>query len=180
MMERLTDDDVRHVIEMLERADRWAFQDQTLSLLKELLALRARNGEAGGGTWGLSRCPFLLQRRRCAPDGSDDKDSWAVTYGDLSQAVSVRADGEIDPAPPSRTRPNEGHQNGRINEAEIPETWAEAEELITKAMSYHERRGYNLAIHAVCTRIRLWASVRSVDDARSNHRVGVFDTADLP
>lgn len=41
-MERLTDDDVRHVIEMLERADRWAFQDQTLSSLKELLALRAR------------------------------------------------------------------------------------------------------------------------------------------
>jgi hypothetical protein len=41
----------------------------------------------------------------------------------------------------------------RTNEAEIPETWAEAEELITKAMSYHEGRGYNLAIHAVCARI---------------------------
>ena len=40
--ERLTDDDVRHVIEMLEQADRWVFQDQTLSSLKELLALRAR------------------------------------------------------------------------------------------------------------------------------------------
>lgn len=41
----------------------------------------------------------------------------------------------------------------RTNEAEIPETWAEAEEMITKAMSYHEGRGYNLAIHAVCARI---------------------------
>ena len=38
----MTDDDVRRVIEMLEGADRWAFQDQTLSLLKELLTLRAR------------------------------------------------------------------------------------------------------------------------------------------
>jgi hypothetical protein len=53
-MERLTDDDVRHVIEMLDKADRWAFQDQTLSSLKELLALRARvaklEAAAMGGT----------------------------------------------------------------------------------------------------------------------------------
>ena len=41
----------------------------------------------------------------------------------------------------------------RTREAEIPETWAEGEEMITKAMRFHEGRGYNLAIQGVCARI---------------------------
>jgi len=41
----------------------------------------------------------------------------------------------------------------RVNEAEVPETWAEAERMITAALRYHEGRGANLAINSVCARV---------------------------
>lgn len=41
--------------------------------------------------------------------------------------------------------------NGRIYE--VPTTWAEGEEIITKAMRYHEGRGSNLALQAKCAQI---------------------------
>jgi hypothetical protein len=37
--------------------------------------------------------------------------------------------------------------------AEIPETWAEAEQMVTKALSYHEGRGRNVNLQSVCARI---------------------------
>ena len=41
--------------------------------------------------------------------------------------------------------------NGR--EYLVPATWEEGEEMITKAMRYHEGRGSNLAIQSACMRI---------------------------
>jgi hypothetical protein len=41
--------------------------------------------------------------------------------------------------------------NGR--EYLVPTTWAEGEEMITKAMRYHEGRGANLATQALCAQI---------------------------
>ena len=40
---------------------------------------------------------------------------------------------------------------GRIYE--VPDTYAEGEEMITKALRYHEGRGSNLAIQATCARV---------------------------
>jgi hypothetical protein len=37
--------------------------------------------------------------------------------------------------------------------AEIPETWAEGEEMITQALRYHEGRGRNVNLQSVCARI---------------------------
>ena len=41
----------------------------------------------------------------------------------------------------------------RTNEAEVPETWAEGEEMIAQALRYHDGRGGNLAIQSACARI---------------------------
>lgn len=41
----------------------------------------------------------------------------------------------------------------RVNEAEVPETWAEAERMVTAALRYQEGRGSNLAIQSVCARV---------------------------
>jgi hypothetical protein len=40
--------------------------------------------------------------------------------------------------------------NGRIYE--VPETYAEGEEMIAKAMKYHDGRGGNLAVQSACAR----------------------------
>ena len=40
--------------------------------------------------------------------------------------------------------------NGR--DYEVPETWAEAEALITQAMKYSTERGGNLALQSACAR----------------------------
>ena len=36
---------------------------------------------------------------------------------------------------------------------EVPETWAEGEEMITKSMAYHDTRGTNLAQLSTATRV---------------------------
>ena len=36
---------------------------------------------------------------------------------------------------------------------EVPDTWAEAEDMITKAMAFHDHRGSNVSIQSVCARI---------------------------
>ena len=36
---------------------------------------------------------------------------------------------------------------------EVPDTWAEAEDMIVKAMAFHEGRGANLAIQGACARV---------------------------
>jgi hypothetical protein len=41
--------------------------------------------------------------------------------------------------------------NGRVYL--VPTTYAEGEEMITKAMRYHEGRGGNLAVQATCARV---------------------------
>lgn len=41
--------------------------------------------------------------------------------------------------------------NGRVYE--VPESWAEGEKMIIKAMKYHDGRGNNLAQHGVAARV---------------------------
>lgn len=41
--------------------------------------------------------------------------------------------------------------NGR--ECLVPTSWAEGEEMLNKAMSYHDGRGHNLKLQAVCAQI---------------------------
>ena len=41
--------------------------------------------------------------------------------------------------------------NGRI--FEVPDTWAEGEKMITKAMKNQEGRGSNLVLQAVCSQV---------------------------
>lgn len=41
--------------------------------------------------------------------------------------------------------------NGRI--FEVPDTWAEGEEMITKSMRYNQGRGSNLALQATCAQV---------------------------
>lgn len=36
---------------------------------------------------------------------------------------------------------------------EVPDTWAEAEGMITKALAFHDHRGSNVSIQSVCARI---------------------------
>ena len=41
--------------------------------------------------------------------------------------------------------------NGRI--FEVPETWAEGEKMILDGLSYHDRRGGNLALQSIAARV---------------------------
>jgi hypothetical protein len=41
--------------------------------------------------------------------------------------------------------------NGRVYE--VPTTYAEGADMITKAMGYHDGRGGNLALQSVCARV---------------------------
>ena len=37
--------------------------------------------------------------------------------------------------------------------SEVPDTWNEAEDMITRALAYHDHRGSNVSIQSVCARI---------------------------
>jgi len=45
-----------------------------------------------------------------------------------------------------------GHNKNK-NVIEIPETWAEGEEMITQALRFHAGRGRNVNLQSVCARI---------------------------